>query len=723
MTSRPRILRRLVLVLAMTGVTMFLTFLPMVAAGPASAGPCNSGGRIVNFFGTVSLSDCTITMNSTSGSGGGVENHDTMILTNVVISNNSADGDGGGIYNAGTMTLTNVVVTGNTAAGVGGGIQNDGGTVFMSNVTVTGNGAGTGGGGIANVSGSMIGAAVAVGNNTTTTGDGGGILNGGSFCLSTGTDFATCSGPTASPSGGNSLVTGNIAKNGNGGGIANPGGTVTLSDSTVDGNQAVGGSGGGIWNVLGTIQLVNATISNNTADGNGGGILNDTGAVCCASGTNGFATNVTIARNTAGGSGGGVYTTSGLTIFASSTIADNSGVGVYNDDTSFAFTELLATLLARNGTNCVGTIASDGYNLDTGASCALAGTGDQQNVGDANVGLGTLAANGGPTQGSSTLSAPMMTQALDRTSPAVDAGGPTCPATDERGVARPQDGNQDGIAACDIGAFERPATCYDLIALSTQGRKSFDFSGTAHVQFCGGGVWSNSGAEASNNSVPTQAAACNAPVFTSSGKWIKKENLTGSGFIVDEQTQPPIADPLGGTTPPAMPPTCGGVLTSGPVLVSGVSCYTSITVAPGRTLNLVGDPTRNDNVVYVIGGAKGLSVRGAFSASNVLIYVANGDIDLNAQAVSNLQPNLTGGPWHGFMLWVADGNSIRLNGGAHSQWTGTIYGPGSHIVINGGSASSLRSIVIGATIDFAGTDSTVMSCDPGSNFPAADIIP
>ena len=30
-----------------------------------------------------------------------------------------------------------------------------------------------------------------------------------------------------------------------------------------------------------------------------------------------------------------------------------------------------------------------------------------------------------------------------------------CPSTDQRGVARPQDGNRDGFAACDIGAYER----------------------------------------------------------------------------------------------------------------------------------------------------------------------------------------------------------------------------------------------------------------------------
>jgi hypothetical protein len=448
--------------------------------------------------------------------------------------------------------------------------------------------------------------------------------------------------------------------------------------------------------------------------------------VCCGVSGDIYATNLTIAGNRADGNGGGAYTTGGFTLLGSSTIADNTatggGGGVFNDDSSDAFTALKNTLVARNGDNCVGAISSDGHNLDTGTTCALAGAADQTNVGDANVGLGTLAANGGPTQGSSELSAAMMTQALKRTSPAVDAGSGTCPATDERGVTRPQDGDLDTIAVCDIGAFELRA-CYNLIVLSTQGKKSFDFSGTGRVEFCGGGVWCNSGAEASNNSVPTQGAACDAPVFTSSGDWIRQETLTRAGFIVNEQSEPPIADPLAGVSPPALPPTCGGDLTSGTVLISGLSCYTSITIAPGDSLNLIGDSARNDNVVYLLGGPNGQSIKGTFSASNVLIYVANGDFHLNSQAVSNLQPNVTGGPWHGFMLWVAHGKTIRLNGGANSQWTGTIYGPGSHIAVNGGSDSSLRTTVIAATIDFAGHNTTVMYCDPGSNFPAADITP
>jgi hypothetical protein len=47
------------------------------------------------------------------------------------------------------------------------------------------------------------------------------------------------------------------------------------------------------------------------------------------------------------------------------------------------------------------------------------------------------------------------TMALGEGSPAIDAGGSAgCVATDQRGVARPIDGDEDGTATCDIGAFE-----------------------------------------------------------------------------------------------------------------------------------------------------------------------------------------------------------------------------------------------------------------------------
>lgn len=44
---------------------------------------------------------------------------------------------------------------------------------------------------------------------------------------------------------------------------------------------------------------------------------------------------------------------------------------------------------------------------------------------------------------------------LRRTSAAIDAGVGNCASHDQRGLDRPRDGNGDGLANCDLGAFER----------------------------------------------------------------------------------------------------------------------------------------------------------------------------------------------------------------------------------------------------------------------------
>jgi hypothetical protein len=82
---------------------------------------------------------------------------------------------------------------------------------------------------------------------------------------------------------------------------------------------------------------------------------------------------------------------------------------------------------------------SEGHNLiQSESGCTR--TGDlASDMVDADPLIGLLAANGGPT----------LTHALLSGSPAIDAAaGTACPATDQRGVARPQGG------ACDIGSYE-----------------------------------------------------------------------------------------------------------------------------------------------------------------------------------------------------------------------------------------------------------------------------
>jgi len=116
---------------------------------------------------------------------------------------------------------------------------------------------------------------------------------------------------------------------------------------------------------------------------------------------------------------------------------------------------------ASSGTkhpDCSGTFTTQGYNLigiNTGCSGFTNGVnGDQVGTSGSllNPQLGPLANNGGAT----------LTHALLTPSPAIDKGNPTtpgsggnaCAADDQRGYARPMDGDNNGSALCDTGTYE-----------------------------------------------------------------------------------------------------------------------------------------------------------------------------------------------------------------------------------------------------------------------------
>jgi CSLREA domain-containing protein len=247
-------------------------------------------------------------------------------------------------------------------------------------------------------------------------GCGGGVRNAGTLTLA------------------NVAVTGNLFR-GAGAGICNEG-TITLSHVTIADNEAAfAGSGGGIYNT-GVATLTNTTVSGNRADlGDGSGIHN--------SGTL-TVTNSTISGNFSAISGGGIRNTDTATL-TNVTISDNSadsGGGISNG--SGATLTLANSIVAGNaGNDCSSDgIASQGHNLDSDGSCDLTDLSDLSALDPA---LGVLADNGGPTR----------THALAAESPAIDAADDSaCPATDQRGAARPIDGDDDGTATCDIGAYE-----------------------------------------------------------------------------------------------------------------------------------------------------------------------------------------------------------------------------------------------------------------------------
>lgn len=106
------------------------------------------GGALVNSQSSVTIQDSSFISN-TGGTGyqygGGIVNYyGTMTLTNSTVSDNTA-GFGGGIHNnTGTLTVTNTTISGNTAS-QGGAVYNSWGTLTLINSTLTGNSANLGG--------------------------------------------------------------------------------------------------------------------------------------------------------------------------------------------------------------------------------------------------------------------------------------------------------------------------------------------------------------------------------------------------------------------------------------------------------------------------------------------------------------------------------------------------------------------------------------------------
>ncbi|MBV8194015.1 MAG: hypothetical protein JOY80_00655 [Candidatus Dormibacteraeota bacterium] len=142
----------------------------------------------------------------------------------------------------------------------------------------------------------------------------------------------------------------------------------------------------------------------------------------------------------------------------------SGGAAVFTDQGPITVGQSILFSNTNNGsvqeclTSGTGSVVSSGYNLADDTTCGFTSTGDVQDASQ-DPQLSPLAQNawtldsgsGPPEVGAANGDPPLTTQAIAQTSPALNTGPSSgCPATDARGVSRPQ----PQAGRCDKGAFE-----------------------------------------------------------------------------------------------------------------------------------------------------------------------------------------------------------------------------------------------------------------------------
>jgi hypothetical protein len=351
------------------------------------------------------IASCTIIGNS-AGVGGAILCYESdLAIADCTISGNTSESDGGAItFYRGNVTIENCVISSNTAEAYGGGMYCWDSNVTIMKSEITGNSARVGGG-----------------------------IYTGESARATDMTIIDCT------------IRAN-ASSSRGGGIYCDSGSPTIINSTISGNTA--GSGGGIWCDLTRALITNCVISGNSARGSGGGVFFmfsiptiENSAIIGNKAAKGagilfdvveaIISNCTISENIADSTGGGIW---GEGVYATMTNAI-----IWNNSTE-QITMESGTILAtysdvQDSWPGVGNIDADPWFVEPGY----------------------WDANGTPQDANDDFWVEGDYRLLEG-SPCIDTGDPNYQPepneTDLDGNPRLVDGNEDGAAVVDMGAYE-----------------------------------------------------------------------------------------------------------------------------------------------------------------------------------------------------------------------------------------------------------------------------
>lgn len=455
------------------------------ASAPGVTISGNNAFRVFDVLKDVSFNPVTFTVRNLTiangkiaaageeGAGAGIRTtgQTTLIVENSTFNNNDATYGGGAIFGGfrSNNTVLNSKFDGNI--GTAGQEERGGGAIAIkseSTLTVRDsqftNNKGVNGGAINTLftvltvenSTFLNNEALAQTSKTNTYGLGGAILTDGATDLSkpdSGTILIR-----------NSRFEGNRALDGGGAHLYSyPDDKVVVEDSLFLNNQAIktpagGGTGGGLRHDNSELTLTGTTFANNTAQTQGGGLWVDKFSPTMISNST-FSGNRVEDPVTKEGLGGAIAIQS-PSVLVNTTLADNyagfiaGGIFTGTQQNITVTNSIFSNNAAGNAANT--KQQTDRQLIDGGNNIQFPNK-NSPDPGDVNVTASIAIAD--PLLGALQEIDGRLVRPLLPGSPAIDgANNTTAPAVDQRGVARPVDGDANGTAIADIGAYEVSTT-------------------------------------------------------------------------------------------------------------------------------------------------------------------------------------------------------------------------------------------------------------------------